>query len=1788
MTAEGALLGRNVLELTTDNRPLDAGLARAEVRTIESSRRMGVAWEGVGKRVAGVGQHMSSLGNRWSQSVTLPIVGGAALAVKAAADFEGALTQIRTQAGASGREIDHMRGAILKLAPAVGQTPTHLANALYHIESNGLAGAKALDALRKSAELAAIGHSDLEQTTNAVVTVLHNAPKDVKNASDAIGIMNATIGTGNMRLSDYLGALSTPLLQRAKAAGLGLRDVGAAIDVMTRSGVPAQAAATRLNMTLSQMASPTSAAAKAFKSVGLTQFRLADDMRKPDGLVGAVRDLNSHMRRAGLNANQQNQLITKAFGGGRSSGAVLALMQNVNELDGAFHKIGRNSGPKQLSAAMHATRKDVGFQFDQLKATAQKDAIQIGTTLGPELLKVGKEVAGDADRIVHAFMSLPPGARDAIITGGMISAGLGPALKLAGVLTTGVGRLYDVARLTERLVTGKGLTLGKAIESSGHATSAIATMEVDTLIARSMVGEGGAGTGGVAAGAKEPVAEGASLMSRAGRGAALGLGGLGASQLAGGLIGGRTGHAVSSIGSAMSVGAGFGSLAGPEGTLVGALGGALIGSLIASSHGSSGNKLADAIFSHGFGGAAAKDLQKQTASALDELHKYTTGYVARSAGRGGVIRVPVQLDLPKLSGVDQAKAIAAANRAGTLVAKQLQAGWNQYRFQSDPIMFEQLRSKMKHLPPEAQAAAALSAVKFAEGLERHGRLTRGSAARMLNGIERQFPGFERYLGLAAGASIQQFNRVFDFTTTQRNVKRQLHRISQDFPQVQQAMAETTGTVQDKAAAAVKALRQVASKGTSPMRHQAVADLNALRDSTSKDLGAMAGVVVSKTKQMSGAIEQGSENAARIAAINMGDFASHVVAAMRNGTVATGQGMGLIISTLNQALKEMGQKQLSPIQTGMLSLNIGKQQQLDHTAGGGLQKQLAHHAAGGLIPIGRRGIAGRDAIPLNVGGTPIVVGEGETVAVFNRHQLPVADRLMAPIGGLTGLFDRVNTPNYLASGGIVPRYAGGGRVVTASDFGGPSDPSAYMHSTASGKIMDGSLVGYAELSNPPSSLNFSALGHLPMGTVLPVTYGGKTIRIPKVDVGAGGPGLNGHVRAIDLTQPAANQIGFPGMADVIIGNPAGISLGAGGGAGVQMQTIAAPHVAGSGTIAHLVRAAMTKAAAAANAYDQKHQPPSTAGGGGAAAAVGSPGGPTGVGSYMGVQIANWVIESLRYGAAHGSGNPQPTSGYRPGIDPHTATGTSEHQGTRYPHGAVDFGSFTTGLASKMAVVNATRGFKWPLLAPIGFSDDGHASGTGHARGGLVARPGHQPTLRELLAYEGGRFGGGGIVTMADAIKSAHKAKAKAKSHHPSGIAGAPVTTGTLPLPGRWRPRWPHGHLKALQPVPSIPPNVAQGMDRIDRIIGADGSGGQYAALTDRSSSLAQLFALTDPGKIQTAADAIVTPADGSPQYVDQSLIQGRLQQLTQILGVDQQAEDTLSTALDWMGPVRKWIARALEQRRKRRDALRAQIARNLQMIARLRRQIEVERHRKLPKGAARAAAAQERRARIILWTGQIGVLEAQNAAIRGQGIPAVEKEIATLTTNDATLDSDRLQIVGPSGIGGELLSAKVAVAGDVAAIDAISPAAVTGALAAATTAAAGSGSTAVGASDSALIGDLEQQLTTARQELMVSQVQQGVLDKLGDLPPFGGHFHGGGTIGGGTVGAERHVIAQVGETLLPIGHSTGSHTFHLIVQDGAVNADRIKVIANGEAQRVSRTTSRAAAVRRPGAGHTGRF
>lgn len=147
-------------------------------------------------------------------------------------------------------------------------------------------------------------------------------------------------------------------------------------------------------------------------------------------------------------------------------------------------------------------------------------------------------------------------------------------------------------------------------------------------------------------------------------------------------------------------------------------------------------------------------------------------------------------------------------------------------------------------------------------------------------------------------------------------------------------------------------------------------------------------------------------------------ADNVRRSMKEGRISVREGTAEIERLMVLALQNFG---FSKSQ----ALNIQKGNRYDGGPNEGAAAGAIKRARGGLHQFGRPGDAGRDSILTDIGGQKVMVGAGEVAAVFNRHQLPIVNSRLADMGGLPGLFRKVNTPHYMASGGIVPGFAGGG-------------------------------------------------------------------------------------------------------------------------------------------------------------------------------------------------------------------------------------------------------------------------------------------------------------------------------------------------------------------------------------------------------------------------------------------------------------------------------------------------------------------------------------------------------------------------------------------------------------------------------------------------------------------------------------------------------------------------------------------------------------------------------------------
>jgi hypothetical protein len=93
--------------------------------------------------------------------------------------------------------------------------------------------------------------------------------KGAGNLRHVMGLLNATVGAGNMRMGDLVEALGTGILPASKEAGLSLHDVMGALAVFTDEGYQASSAAAQFSTALHFLYNPTSKASAALEAIGL-------------------------------------------------------------------------------------------------------------------------------------------------------------------------------------------------------------------------------------------------------------------------------------------------------------------------------------------------------------------------------------------------------------------------------------------------------------------------------------------------------------------------------------------------------------------------------------------------------------------------------------------------------------------------------------------------------------------------------------------------------------------------------------------------------------------------------------------------------------------------------------------------------------------------------------------------------------------------------------------------------------------------------------------------------------------------------------------------------------------------------------------------------------------------------------------------------------------------------------------------------------------------------------------------------------------------------------------------------------------------------------------------------------------------------------------------------------------------------------------------------------------------------------------------------------------------------
>ena len=381
---------------------------------------------------------------------------------------EAALRTLGVDAGVATQQFSQLSKELQGQASTV-----ELTTAAYDVASAGFTKVADQTKILEAATKGAVGGlSDINTVGNAVTSVLNAYGMSADQAAGLVDGFIQTQNDGKIVLNEY-AALIGRLAPTAAAAGVGIKELNAAVATITAQGVAPETAITGLNQALVSILKPTSEATKLSQQLGI-DFNEAGLRSK--GLAGFLEQVATA---TGGSASK----LTTLFGSVDALKAILPLLsgdmqkfvENIIKQDKAAGVASKAFN--EMSATLEGALKEVDTAFKNLVAAFKP---VIPAVIAPFKLLAGtinlvseniKTLAVTA-AFIGTFVGVLKGAALATKAWALASAGLAAAKKAAGVAAAFLQAVMNPASLATTALalgaaTAAAVTLGNAMGDAG-------------------------------------------------------------------------------------------------------------------------------------------------------------------------------------------------------------------------------------------------------------------------------------------------------------------------------------------------------------------------------------------------------------------------------------------------------------------------------------------------------------------------------------------------------------------------------------------------------------------------------------------------------------------------------------------------------------------------------------------------------------------------------------------------------------------------------------------------------------------------------------------------------------------------------------------------------------------------------------------------------------------------------------------------------------------------------------------------------------------------------------------------------------------------------------------------------------------------------------------------------------------------------------------------------------------------------------------------------------------------
>lgn len=438
--------------------------------TLKAMRKMSSEAKATGKSIKSAGDTIANAGSAMTKSVTAPIAGVGIAAVKTAADYESAMSNVQAITGATGDDFKKLTQLGKDLGASTAWSAQECAEAMQYTGMAGWTAKENIDGLKGILDLASASGTDLARTSDIMTDAISAFGYKASDSAKFADVMTKACTSANVSV-DTLGESYKYCGAICGTMGYSIDEVTTSLAVMGNMGIKGSQAGTTLKNAISNMAAPTKNMKAAMDDLGISIVNQDGSMKSWGGVI---KNLQGSFK--GLTQDQQAAYAKQLFGKESMAGMLAIINTSTSDYNALADSI-KNSGGAANDAAQ-TQLNNLNGQLTLLKSALEGAAI----TIGDKLLPYIKNAVSWVQKATDWFNGLSDAQVSMIMKFAGIAAAIGPALLIFGKLVSTVGKVHRTFGMVTRAIAKAGGVIGLITSPAGIVIAVLAGVAAATFL----------------------------------------------------------------------------------------------------------------------------------------------------------------------------------------------------------------------------------------------------------------------------------------------------------------------------------------------------------------------------------------------------------------------------------------------------------------------------------------------------------------------------------------------------------------------------------------------------------------------------------------------------------------------------------------------------------------------------------------------------------------------------------------------------------------------------------------------------------------------------------------------------------------------------------------------------------------------------------------------------------------------------------------------------------------------------------------------------------------------------------------------------------------------------------------------------------------------------------------------------------------------------------------------------------------------------------------------------------